>query len=646
VLAVFASGSIGWAQTHSSPVAAEQELAEKVYESVSQAVFVIESVGADGSVSMGTAFLAGDGKLITNAHVVGNGKPYLRVEAVRVPCTVDRRDDVNDLAALSVSGSVTARPLLVTASAPQVGATVFVVGTPVGLERSLSQGLIAGIRKENDRILLQITAPVSPGSSGGPVVNKSGEVVGVAAGYLRGGQNLNFAVPAAAITQILTTITQASSLPEIFKAIDRLREAELRSVNDPGPEWRSARERIAALLHQAINLARSSSDQLLAVAEGAKDAIEFEIQIEAARAAIKATATPNPKAHYLLAEGLYFARAETTEQRTAMLREAKSHAMKLVVASRTPTERDLSLVAEILEGLGEETAAYQYYQRTLSAARANGSNVIRFYLFDLFRVARDLGRHGDALGWFHELERSGEAGRRELVQFAQFLNARQMFSEAGAAWERAAAQPLRFIDQAGDPEYALLYQSGESYQAAERYDDALRTLRASLEQAALQERSEIIQAAAHTAIAAILEKRGVFEQSLVHARQATALDPTNADAFYCLARSLRSLERYSEAVPAAQNAIRHTDGAVAGMHFELGFVLFRLGNWNGARLASQKSAELDTKNFRAAFNTALCYEKTGSYAEAITWYEEALRRNPNNAGREQIQRGLDSLRAR
>jgi hypothetical protein len=63
------------------------------------------------------------------------------------------------------------------------------------LEGTFSQGIVSSIRQIGSDKLLQITAPISPGSSGGPVLNSKGEVIGVSVATFRGGQNLNFAIP-------------------------------------------------------------------------------------------------------------------------------------------------------------------------------------------------------------------------------------------------------------------------------------------------------------------------------------------------------------------------------------------------------------------------------------------------------------------
>lgn len=69
------------------------------------------------------------------------------------------------------------------------------VGNPLGLEGTFSAGIVSGIRKIETDTVYQITAPISPGSSGGPVLDSQGRVIGIAAATYNGGQNLNFAIP-------------------------------------------------------------------------------------------------------------------------------------------------------------------------------------------------------------------------------------------------------------------------------------------------------------------------------------------------------------------------------------------------------------------------------------------------------------------
>jgi len=81
-----------------------------------------------------------------------------------------------------------------------VGDVVYVAGNPEGFEGTFSQGIVSALRGSE---YFQITAPISHGSSGGPVLNNRGEVIGVAAGIFSQGQNLNFAIPVSKLAPML-----------------------------------------------------------------------------------------------------------------------------------------------------------------------------------------------------------------------------------------------------------------------------------------------------------------------------------------------------------------------------------------------------------------------------------------------------------
>jgi serine protease Do len=91
-----------------------------------------------------------------------------------------------------------------------VGAKVTVISSPSGLENTVSDGILSAVREYDAVRLLQITAPISPGSSGGPVLNTAGQMVGVATFQFEKGQNLNFAVGAEYILPLLDQHLQMS----------------------------------------------------------------------------------------------------------------------------------------------------------------------------------------------------------------------------------------------------------------------------------------------------------------------------------------------------------------------------------------------------------------------------------------------------
>jgi S1-C subfamily serine protease len=72
---------------------------------------------------------------------------------------------------------------------------VYAIGTPQGLERTLSQGLVSAMRETSEGTVIQTSAPISPGSSGGGLFDTQGQLVGITTFQTKTGQNLNFAIP-------------------------------------------------------------------------------------------------------------------------------------------------------------------------------------------------------------------------------------------------------------------------------------------------------------------------------------------------------------------------------------------------------------------------------------------------------------------
>ena len=125
-------------------------------------------------------------------------------------------NEANDLALLKVSVHGINPLDLGNSDAVQIGETVYVAGNPLGFEGTFSDGIISGRRDSaGKKERLQMTAPISPGSSGGPVLNRKGEVIGVSTSLYNPlfGQNLNFAVPSKALQALLAQSGLPKPLP-------------------------------------------------------------------------------------------------------------------------------------------------------------------------------------------------------------------------------------------------------------------------------------------------------------------------------------------------------------------------------------------------------------------------------------------------
>jgi hypothetical protein len=155
---------------------------------------------------IGSGFFVSDDVVATNAHVIqgsgsGSAKLVGQSQTFQVLGTL-AIDAHADLALLKVSGKAPSLGLS-HGPAPAVGDSVYVIGNPLGLEGTFSEGIVSGVRATGTDSLIQMTAPISPGSSGGPVIDAAGEVISVAVATFKEGQNLNLAVPVAYLERML-----------------------------------------------------------------------------------------------------------------------------------------------------------------------------------------------------------------------------------------------------------------------------------------------------------------------------------------------------------------------------------------------------------------------------------------------------------
>jgi S1-C subfamily serine protease len=174
-------------------------------------VSIIMSDNAGRAIAGGSGFvISANGQIVTNYHVIQHGT----VAIVKFPdgafFAVDgilTFDKARDIAVIKAHGQGF-RPLtLGDSDRLQVGEYVVAIGNPLSLESTVSNGIVSGIRgaETEGGKLLQITAPISHGSSGGPLFDMSGEVVGITTLYFTSGENLNFAIPINDVKALLQT---------------------------------------------------------------------------------------------------------------------------------------------------------------------------------------------------------------------------------------------------------------------------------------------------------------------------------------------------------------------------------------------------------------------------------------------------------
>lgn len=214
---------------------AQDELPELVRRIKPSAV-AVETFDAKGeNLSRGSGFFIDKDRIVTNRHVIdGAYRAEVHLPSgsnfqVKNVLAVDAEADIALLRVEAPPNMV--RALSLERTSPQEGESVVVIGNPFGLEGSVTNGIVSAVRDiPGFGRIIQITAPISPGSSGSPVVNMQGQVIGVATLQITGGQSVNFAIPSERIAQLdrnaQSDTTQQTSLGDLVAATSRNKRAK------------------------------------------------------------------------------------------------------------------------------------------------------------------------------------------------------------------------------------------------------------------------------------------------------------------------------------------------------------------------------------------------------------------------------------
>jgi len=183
----------------------------------SSVVTIIALDENDQPLSLGSGFIINDKcDIVTNYHVLEGSRTAI------IKTSKGTKGSINKIIRYSIELDLLIAETSLINNTPvsfgdsdsiSVGEDIVAIGNPAGLEGSISKGIISGIRKINDYSVIQITAPISPGSSGGPVFNLQGKVIGIATAYLDYGQSLNFAMPINCLRNLKKANVSLKSLP-------------------------------------------------------------------------------------------------------------------------------------------------------------------------------------------------------------------------------------------------------------------------------------------------------------------------------------------------------------------------------------------------------------------------------------------------
>src|SRR5258706_8352427 len=183
---------------------------EQVYAKVAPSIVVVVGYKIPKSTesSLGSGVVIAPVQIVTNCHVIdGADLIYVKHEKISSLALLRFADPDRDLCQVTaVDKSQFSKAItgVVSVSELRVGQRVYAVGAPQGFDLTLSDGLISSLRNVDEGTVIQTNAPISPGSSGGGLFDVSGRLIGITSFYHKGGQNLNFAVPASWILDLPT----------------------------------------------------------------------------------------------------------------------------------------------------------------------------------------------------------------------------------------------------------------------------------------------------------------------------------------------------------------------------------------------------------------------------------------------------------
>ena len=214
-----------------TPARASQDILPELVRRIKPSAVAIETFDSRGEkLSRGSGFFVEADRIVTNRHVLENAhraevhSSTGQIFPVKGVLAIDAEGDLA-LLKIEVPPNSQIRPLPLDKTSPQEGESIVVIGNPLGLEGSVTNGIVSAVRDiPTFGRIIQITAPISSGSSGSPVVNMQGQVIGIATLQITGGQSVNFAIPSERISQL--QIASMMSLGDLVATTGRNKRAK------------------------------------------------------------------------------------------------------------------------------------------------------------------------------------------------------------------------------------------------------------------------------------------------------------------------------------------------------------------------------------------------------------------------------------
>jgi tetratricopeptide (TPR) repeat protein/S1-C subfamily serine protease len=648
------------------PKAAEQtlpDLVEKVEPSVVQ-VNVTRPKGA----ATGSGFVVDkQGTIVTNFHVIqdATGGTVIFSDKTTAPIVGYLGAwPEKDLAIIRVRRSAdTLHPIPLAPALPRKGSRVATFGSPEGLSQSVSEGIVSAIRQgaevayfglSQSDTWVQTTAPISPGNSGGPLVNMTGEVVGVNTLIYRGlegvAQNLNFAVSTTDVRSALSETGDtvlALPVPREHQEEVNARPEVVDLTHDPsGAALLAGVRKVAVLVTEAGTTATAKLDQLvLASAQGAFRGSDLQVVAEASRSDALlfvnvGVSGPSHGSDLDYVVEAFVCQRQTLSDGTVRLAIIWSDFRQETAPSIAAVGEVRHLAQSLFEGLllarggagprpFEPTVRPPAYDAAADEAQAR----------TLLNSAKSLAAAGrPAAKWLwrvvgkHPLTRAAQEARQLLIDFYSGLiredpgngEAYRQRAEVYVSEDDFDKAIADFTEAIGrDPQTPWAYY-GRAVAYFEKHD-----YDAALTDCAEAVRLDPKSAVAYYNRAMVYVAKGDNDMAIADFTEAIRLDPKDAAAYYNRSEVYGYKGDYDAAITDSTEAIR-LDPKSARAYANRGCAYGNKGEWDKAIADHTEAIRLDPKLSVPYCFRGLAYGKKGEWDKAIADYTEGVRLDPKN----------------
>ena len=444
----------------------------QIFAADSPSIVVVVAYGEDGeAIAQGSGVVIYKDTVVSNCHVIEKANTAsVLYRNKHFAATLHYEDSERDLCSFTVNGLSAPPVQLGSTSQVQVGDAAYAIGAPEGLELTLSGGLISSLRKIPGGVVLQMTTPISPGSSGGGLFDSEGRLIGITSYYMAKGEQLNFALPVEWIRELpqhgkLASVTE----PRIASTAGATQGSELqngiRALN--AGDYPAAFETLTRLAREGNAVAQFYLGVMYYGGDG--------VQKDAAQAAAwfrKAAAQGYASAQYNL--GVMYEHGQGVPQDYV---QAVVWYRKAAVQGLANAQYTLGLMYADGQGVPQDYAqALEWYRKAAAQGYADAQVALGLVYVNGQGVPQD---YAQALAWFRKAAAQGNAiAQNNLgVMYAHGLGVPQDYSQAVPWFRKAAAQ--RYAEAQNN--LGVMYERGQSVPQDYVVAYALLSLSASLD---------------------------------------------------------------------------------------------------------------------------------------------------------------------